>query len=232
LYAAAIGAYGLIDAATSHVPDHLQPEIIDLSSDLRDDYSAILDELGVSRTHVDALPEDLRATSAWVGGHVSAAQALARTASWDAELADLDPESRYIAERFLEMARRSVEISVAADRIFEGATDPTPVGSQPGPAREIEGGDQIPPGALWPFERGGDTWVLSATHREMRRPGRRTGRLGELVGPEAETSLVEAFLRIRPEGGRVFVDDDGDASTYVDGQLVYLGTIPTGPDQR
>lgn len=228
LYAAAIGAYRLVDAATPNLPGELHPEVLDLSSDLRAEYSVVLDELGVSRTHVDALPANLGATRAWVVDHGAAAQALALTASWDSELAALDPESRYTAERFLQMGGKCVSIADAAHRTLEEVMHSAPVGFQPGSPRQIEGGDQIPAGAPWPFDRGSDTWVLSATHREMRRPGRRVGRLRDQIGSEAESAVVDAFLRIRPEGGRVFVDDDGDASTFIDGELVYLGMIPTG----
>jgi hypothetical protein len=40
-----------------------------------------------------------------------------------------------------------------------------------------------------------------------------------------EAALVREFLRVRPEGGRVYVDSNGDASTQIDGRLIYLGLV-------
>lgn len=229
LYAAGIGAYSLVDAAKRHLPEHLQLEVVDLNSGVSADYAALLDELGVSRAHVDALPENPRATHAWVASHLAAAQALARTESWEAELAELDSESRSTAKRFLRLGGKSVQLSAKAHRLLERVTSPGAARDVLPMARGIEGGDHIRPGEPWPFERGVDTWVLSSAHQKMHRPGRRAERLRDLIGAQAATSVVKSFLKVRPEGGRVFVDEDGDASTYVDGQLVYLGLISRAP---
>ena len=37
--------------------------------------------------------------------------------------------------------------------------------------------------------------------------------------------IAEDWLLVRPTGGRVFVDDDGDAVTLLGDGLVYLGNI-------
>jgi superfamily II DNA or RNA helicase len=49
-----------------------------------------------------------------------------------------------------------------------------------------------------------------------------------LVGKPSATTTVAGFLKIRPSGGRVFVDADGHAATPVDNRLIYLGHIGTG----
>ncbi|QXG77485.1 hypothetical protein KUM42_08270 [Modestobacter sp. L9-4] len=81
-----------------------------------------------------------------------------------------------------------------------------------------------PPGKEWPYPRGEDVWTLSRARRSLVTYDGRLS-LDELwPRPEVER-LVDAFLQIRPEGGRVWIDDDGDATTYVDGVLTYLGPV-------
>lgn len=82
----------------------------------------------------------------------------------------------------------------------------------------------------WTYGRGSEVWTLSAASRRMTR--REDGvELDELLGPERAKDLVVQFLEIRPTGGRVWVDKDMDAVTYVDERLVYLGCLKRDPDE-
>jgi hypothetical protein len=49
--------------------------------------------------------------------------------------------------------------------------------------------------------------------------------LDEVLPAPVAARLIDSFLEIRPQGGRVWVDEDGDATTYVDGVLTYLGRL-------
>lgn len=80
------------------------------------------------------------------------------------------------------------------------------------------------PGDAWRYPRGTEQWRLSRAHHRMERLEDDLD-LIKIVGPTAAKELVTRFLRIRPSGGRVWVDSDGDAVTYVDNKLVYLGRI-------
>jgi superfamily II DNA or RNA helicase len=85
----------------------------------------------------------------------------------------------------------------------------------------------IHPGSPWHVERGRTRWRLSAGARTLTRMS--DGRnLSALVGAATAAATVSAFLSIRPSGGRVFVDDEGNATTLVDGALLYLGTLSQG----
>lgn len=84
--------------------------------------------------------------------------------------------------------------------------------------------DGLPePGEPWPYVRGTEVWALSARGTMHERDGSRN--LKELVDGRTADRLIAQFLQIRPSGGRVWIDDDGDASTYIDGDLIYLGRI-------
>lgn len=84
---------------------------------------------------------------------------------------------------------------------------------------------QLPaPGSAWLFPRGDEVWRLSKQHRSLTRVDDETD-LKSVVGQARAEELVDEFLGIRPTGGRVWVDTDGDAVTYADGRLVYLGRL-------
>jgi hypothetical protein len=84
------------------------------------------------------------------------------------------------------------------------------------------------PGQQWPFPRGREVWRLSGADRALTSADGLWS-LDELLGPELADELVESFLEIRPEGGRIWVDEDGDAVTYIDKDLIYLGCIKPDP---
>lgn len=79
------------------------------------------------------------------------------------------------------------------------------------------------PGGRWPYRRGDEVWTIGVDGEMYRRSDGMS--LAALVGDELAGRLVDQFLAVRPSGGRVWVDEDRDASTYLDGQLVYLGRL-------
>ncbi|SDD80029.1 Superfamily II DNA or RNA helicase [Sanguibacter gelidistatuariae] len=82
----------------------------------------------------------------------------------------------------------------------------------------------IAPGDRWTGERGEDRWRLSTSPQTLTRLSDDVP-LTEIVGVDAALPLVIAFLAIRPGGGRVWVDGEGNATTQIDGHDVYLGTL-------
>lgn len=84
----------------------------------------------------------------------------------------------------------------------------------------------LAPGDRWTGERGEDRWRLSRSPQTLTRLTDDTS-LAEIVGADAALPVVTAFLAVRPGGGRVWVDDEGHATTQVDGHDIYLGTLTT-----
>lgn len=81
-----------------------------------------------------------------------------------------------------------------------------------------------PPGQPWPYARGDEVWSLSRAKRSLFTVDGQLS-LDDCWPRAAVDRLLDAFFDIRPEGGRVWIDDDGDATTYVDGVLTYLGQV-------
>lgn len=80
------------------------------------------------------------------------------------------------------------------------------------------------PGEPWMYPRGQEVWRLSKLRKSLIRTDDEAN-LKSVIGADQATRLVDQFLEIRPAGGRVWVDVDGDAVTYVEGRLVYLGRL-------
>lgn len=80
------------------------------------------------------------------------------------------------------------------------------------------------PGEAWPYPRGTEIWTLSTSRQSLVRLGDGLD-AGDLWPTEVAEAAVAQFLSLRPRGGRVWMDDDGDAATYLDGHLIYLGRI-------
>lgn len=74
------------------------------------------------------------------------------------------------------------------------------------------------------YPRGQEVWRLSKLRKSLIRTDDEAN-LKSVIGADQATRLVDQFLEIRPAGGRVWVDVDGDAVTYVEGRLVYLGRL-------
>lgn len=229
VYAAGIGALRAVDEAVKECPWAIQvtPNDRQTADEVGPMYASILDGLGVSRRHVEAMPGEPRLDAVWAVEHVAAAEALMGTSGWINELADLDEQSRIAAQELATLGIRNRQVAINSLTILEAVDSSavqTPAHSPA--AREIADGTHISPGEPWPYERGEEAWVLSAQRRTMRLARRSGPRLCERLGDAGEEQVVAAFLKVRPAGGRVFVDADGDAATFVDGELIYLGQLP------
>jgi myosin heavy subunit len=78
-------------------------------------------------------------------------------------------------------------------------------------------------GTLWEQPKGNKKVVLSVSSRDL--VDIKNGKLLEKADPTRTKELAEKWLKIRPQGGRVFIDSDGHASTLIDDRLVYLGNV-------
>ena len=78
-------------------------------------------------------------------------------------------------------------------------------------------------GTLWEHPKGTKKIVLSVSSRDL--VDTKNGKLLEKADPTRTKELAERWLKIRPQGGRVFIDSDGHASTLIDDRLVYLGNV-------
>jgi len=78
-------------------------------------------------------------------------------------------------------------------------------------------------GTLWEHQKGDKKIVLSVSSRDL--VDTKNGKLLEKADPTQTKELAEKWLKIRPQGGRVFIDSEGHASTLIDDRLVYLGNV-------
>ena len=79
------------------------------------------------------------------------------------------------------------------------------------------------PGTVWSSPKGNKKVVLSVSSRNL--VDTKNGKVLENVDPIQTKALAENWLAIRPQGGRVFIDSDGHASTLIDDKLIYLGDV-------
>jgi hypothetical protein len=78
-------------------------------------------------------------------------------------------------------------------------------------------------GTLWDYPKGNKKIVLSVSSRDL--VDTKNGKLLEKADPSRTKELAEKWLKIRPQGGRIFIDSEGHASTLIDDRLVYLGNV-------
>jgi hypothetical protein len=78
-------------------------------------------------------------------------------------------------------------------------------------------------GTLWEHPKGNKKIVLSVSSRDL--VDTKNGKLLEKADPSRTKELADMWLKIRPQGGRVFIDSEGHASTLIDDRLVYLGNV-------
>ena len=78
-------------------------------------------------------------------------------------------------------------------------------------------------GSLWDKPKGKRKITLSVGRRDL--VDSKTSKPLEYIPDESRIEIAENWLLVRPSGGRVFVDDDGNASTLIGESLVYLGNI-------
>jgi len=78
-------------------------------------------------------------------------------------------------------------------------------------------------GSLWDRPKGNQKIVLSVSSRDL--VDTKNGTVLEKADPAQTKALAEKWLAIRPQGGRIFIDSEGHASTLIDDRLVYLGNV-------
>jgi len=78
-------------------------------------------------------------------------------------------------------------------------------------------------GSFWDKPKGKRKITLSVGRRDL--VDSKTSKPLEYIPEESRIEIAEDWLSVRPSGGRVFVDDDGNASTLIGESLVYLGNI-------
>ena len=93
---------------------------------------------------------------------------------------------------------------------------------QPSPKAQLEI-SRIKVGSLWDKPKGKRKITLSVGRRDL--VDSKTSKPLEYISEESRIEIAEEWLLVRPSGGRVFVDDDGNASTIIGESLVYLGNI-------
>jgi hypothetical protein len=79
------------------------------------------------------------------------------------------------------------------------------------------------PGSIWSGEKGSRRLTLSVNFRELY--DTKTGVLLSEAHGERATQLANQWLEIKPQGGRVFVDDEGLATAYRGEDLIFLGVV-------
>jgi len=96
--------------------------------------------------------------------------------------------------------------------------------SKAGADKESEDNFRIPEvGRTWPYKRGSIRLTLSPRFKELYLP-KSSILLSEIIGKDA-ISIAKDWLRVRPSGGRVFMNNSGFACTYIGEDLIYLGKI-------
>lgn len=79
-------------------------------------------------------------------------------------------------------------------------------------------------GEPWPFEVGYERWRLSGAQRTLSRYDDDED-LASVIGSPAADRIVSDMLRVRPSGGRILVDEDGDAVTWLKTHFVFVGNL-------
>ena len=78
-------------------------------------------------------------------------------------------------------------------------------------------------GSVWNKPKGKRKITLSVGRRDL--VDSKTSKPLDYISEESRMEIAEDWLRVRPTGGRVFVDEEGDAATLLGENLVYLGNI-------
>ena len=78
-------------------------------------------------------------------------------------------------------------------------------------------------GSLWNKPKGKRKITLSVGKRDL--VDSKTNKPLDYISDESRMEIAEDWLLVRPTGGRVFVDEEGNAATLIGESLVYLGDI-------
>ncbi len=80
-----------------------------------------------------------------------------------------------------------------------------------------------PFGTKWNREKGKRKIVLSVSKRDL--IDSKTNKPLSSIDDASRLELAEKWLELRPSGGRVFLDEEGNACTLIGEDLIYLGTL-------
>ena len=129
---------------------------------------------------------------------------------------------RFPTRAELEERRRLRMQSELASNSEQTTKDPEPsedpVGS---PSLDFVRGDGI--GEIWSKPKG--KYKLLLSHKDHDLLARKEGEPLDRVFSGRSKDLAKYWLEIRPMGGRVFIDDEGNATTYQGIDLIYLGNV-------
>jgi chromosome segregation ATPase len=78
-------------------------------------------------------------------------------------------------------------------------------------------------GSIWNKPKGKRKITLSVARRDL--VDSKTSAPIDYISEDSRIEIAEEWLLVRPSGGRVFVDEEGNASTLLGESLVYLGNI-------
>lgn len=183
-----------------------------------------LDELAREQAVVEQRRREADAEAARIDAERKAVEE-----SWEAVAAreaDLEARDRELQSRLAEAQATSVRSDDLLERLRALAI---PAAASVTSAPEDSEEEALPdPGDPWPYRRGREVWSLSRKRMMYRQSDE--VQLSDVLGADRAAQLIDQFLRIRPSGGRVWVDVDGDAATYVGEDLVYLGRLDDGSD--
>jgi hypothetical protein len=84
-------------------------------------------------------------------------------------------------------------------------------------------------GKPWLKPKGKVKITLSVGKKDLLDP--KTKEPVDFIEENLRLELAKDWLKIRPTGGRVFLDEDGNVSTVIDEDLIFLGKIGTEPSR-
>ena len=85
------------------------------------------------------------------------------------------------------------------------------------------GSHDVKPGDNWPGEKGSRRLTLSVNFRELY--DTKSGELLKEKFGDGASALAIEWLGIKPQGGRIFIDETGNATAYRGEDLIYLGKV-------
>jgi hypothetical protein len=129
---------------------------------------------------------------------------------YDAKIAEL-AEKENMERQYKELLRTLVE-SKTVESLKTAST-----------AKNAAVAKDLKPGAIWTGEKGSRRLTLSVNFRELY--DTKTGTLLRDTHGEAATQLAQSWLDIKPQGGRIFVDESGIATAYRGEDLIFMGTV-------
>lgn len=81
----------------------------------------------------------------------------------------------------------------------------------------------VKPGENWPGEKGSRRLTLSVNFKELY--DTKSGELLKEKFGDSASELAREWLAIKPQGGRIFVDESGNATAYRGEDLIFLGKV-------